>query len=136
MQYLSLNSAVCSVEVAETTPEDPSPKLVVRGYAINTFLPRQIIPLKSIDVSLDEGKTWHPAQTVYHEGNWSWTLWEVTCPVPTDREESEVWSRAQCGSGRYQIREGESRWNMRGVGFDGMGVGRWSKEMFEKAKTV
>lgn len=126
MQYLALNSAVTSVEVLKPEDNSPSsPKVIVKGYAVNTFLPGKAIPIQKLDITLDEGKTWHDAKIIYRE-KWSWTLWEAIVPVPTDRDSGEAWSRAHCGTGRVQTREGSSRWNMRGVAYDGVGIGRWA----------
>lgn len=75
-------------------------------------------------MSCNRGRTWKPAKITYQEGKWSWTLWEAAITVDVEDGEEQgrkvvLWSRAEDESGRKQ--ELESEWNLRGVGYAGVG---------------
>ncbi len=108
---LPLNSVIGSV-----TRKD-SDSILVKGYAIF----RGDVQVAKVEVTIDDGKTWHEARITYQEGKWSWTLWEALLEhVP---ESGVVYSRASDEHGDVQAREGQ--WNMRGVAYNPWGVGKW-----------
>lgn len=108
---LPLNSVVGSV-----TRQGPN-AILVKGYAIGSG----DVQVAKVELTTDDGKTWHEAHITYQEGRWSWTLWEALLePVP---DSGVVYSRATDVRGCVQAREG--RWNMRGVAYNPWGVGRW-----------
>jgi sulfite oxidase len=111
MTALPLNSVVASVMLTSPTT------LYVKGYAV----PGPSAAVSSVELTIDGGKTWHETKVIYHDGKWSWTLWEAELhDVP---ESGVVYSRARDEKGGMQPREGV--WNIRGVAFDGWGVGKW-----------
>ncbi|KAJ7158924.1 Oxidoreductase, molybdopterin-binding domain-containing protein [Mycena filopes] len=118
MSALPLNSVVASV----TPIPQPGSSLVslfVKGYALPGASTNGNV--SAVEVSIDDGATWTPARISYQEGKWSWTLWELTFDeVP---RAGTVYSRAMDDVGNVQPREG--LWNLRGVGFNAWGVGRW-----------
>ncbi|OJT03209.1 Sulfite oxidase [Trametes pubescens] len=108
---LPLNSVIGSV-----TRKD-SDSILVKGYAIC----RGDVQVAKVEVTIDDGKTWHEARITYQEGKWSWTLWEALLEhVP---ESGVVYSRASDEHGDVQAREGQ--WNMRGVAYNPWGMGKW-----------
>ncbi|KDR76401.1 hypothetical protein GALMADRAFT_226095 [Galerina marginata CBS 339.88] len=111
MTALPLNSVVAH---ASRTGAN---KLFVKGYAI----PGPLGSVRSVEVSIDDGATWHSARITYQEGRWSWTLWEAE--LECEGESGRVHSRAIDSEGNFQPREGV--WNLRGVAYNGWGVGRW-----------
>ncbi|CDO71801.1 hypothetical protein BN946_scf184939.g25 [Trametes cinnabarina] len=108
---LPLNSVVGSVSRRD---EDA---ILVKGYAIG----RGDIQVAKVEVSIDDGATWHDAHITYQEGKWSWTLWQAFLDhVPPS---GVVYSRATDQHGDVQQREG--KWNMRGVAYNPWGRGEW-----------
>ncbi|KAI0351778.1 molybdopterin binding oxidoreductase [Trametes cingulata] len=108
---LPLNSVVASV----TRKEHDS--ILVKGYAIGCG----DVQVAKVEVSIDEGATWHEARITYQQGKWSWTLWEALLEhVP---ESGVVYSRATDRNGEVQQREG--KWNFRGVAYNPWGQGKW-----------
>ncbi|KAI9000480.1 molybdopterin binding oxidoreductase [Trametes punicea] len=108
---LPLNSVVASVS---RRGEDA---IFVKGYAIGSG----DIQVARVELSTDDGATWHEARITYQEGKWSWTLWEALLEhVPPS---GVVYSRATDLHGHGQEREG--KWNMRGVAYNPWGRGRW-----------
>lgn len=109
LQTTPLNSAIAVVEVATTT-------LYAKGYAVSGSNGQ----IDRVEISLDEGDTWHSTQIIYQEGRWSWTLWETRMELSEkERTSGKIWSRAIDESGRTQSRD--TSWNLRGVAFSGFG---------------
>jgi len=111
MTALPLNSVVASVTSI-------SPGVIsIKGYAV----PGPSSNVAAIEVSTDAGATWLPAKITYQQGKWSWTLWETE--LCSTSEHGIVHSRAIDLKGNIQPQEGT--WNLRGVAFNGWGVGQW-----------
>lgn len=108
MTALPLNSVVAH---ASRTSDD---RLFVKGYAV----PGPSGNVKAVEVSIDEGSSWHPARITYQEGKWSWTLWETE--LKCSGRSKKVHSRAIDSEGNVQPKEGV--WNLRGVAYNGWGV--------------
>jgi sulfite oxidase len=90
MQEAVLNSVIASASMKTDASGDAT--LTVRGYAVSGTT-----PVSAVEVSLDEGKTWHPTDIIYQEGRWSWVLWQLRLPIPREiRSKSRIvlWSRA------------------------------------------
>ncbi|KAI0661859.1 molybdopterin binding oxidoreductase [Cubamyces menziesii] len=108
---LPLNSVVGSV----TRKGDDA--ILVKGYAIACG----DVQVAKVELSTDDGTTWHEARITYQEGKWSWTLWEALLEhVPAS---GVVYSRATDQSGQVQARNG--KWNMRGVAYNPWGQKKW-----------
>jgi len=122
IQGLPINSIVAYPEPGSTLPANSPIK--VSGYA----LPQADDgPVVAVEVSTDEGASWHPATIttptepveVY---KWAWAIWEYTLtPAQTAAltRETKIWSRARDRGGNVQ--DGEIRWNFRGVAFNAYG---------------
>ena len=116
MTALPINSVVASVEFMPS-----SRSVLVKGFAS----PGPNGNIQRVEVTIDEGSTWFPAQITYQEGKWSWTIWEAeldpdNVAVPPT---GVVHSRAIDEQGNVQPKESE--WNVRGVAYNAWGVGRW-----------
>ena len=111
MTALPVNSVVGSVtRMSKST-------ILVKGYAISGGG----VSVARVDLSVDEGLSWSPAQITYQTGKWSWTLWEAV--VADVGESGEVMSRATDEKGTTQAKDGQ--WNLRGVAFNGWGRRKW-----------
>ena len=71
-----------------------------------------------VDVSVDNGKTWHVAHLMDPQNHslnrqWSWTRWELNAPV--DKGEVDVWVRAVDSSYNVQPETMADIWNLRGL---------------------
>jgi len=121
MTALPLNSVVASTSYTPSTSTSPA-SLLVKGYAT----PGPHGNVKSVEVTSDDGTTWHPAQITYQEGKWSWTVWEVEIVDGVNgevKEKGTVKSMAVDEEGNRQPRVSE--WNVRGVAYNAWGVGHW-----------
>jgi sulfite oxidase len=111
MTALPLNTVICSVmHTSKST-------IIVKGYAV----PGPKAKIESVEVSTDDGKTWHETRITNSQGKWNWTLWEAELDGVGDS--GVVYSRARDEKGEVQPREGT--WNMRGVAYNAWGVGKW-----------
>jgi len=108
---LPINSVVASI----LKTSDSS--ILVKGYA----LPGLLGNVDAVEVTVDDGKTWHPAKITYQEGKWSWTLWEAC--LRNVGESGTVKTRAVDTNGVRQPKEGQ--WNFRGVAYNPWGIKSW-----------
>ena len=83
-------------------------------------------PVVAVDVSVDGGATWAPAEIVAggdaDENRWAWALWKFQVPACAARAitpETKVWSRARDKGGNVQ--DGTVPWNWRGVAYNAYG---------------
>ncbi len=111
MTALPLNSVVASAIYTSDS------SLFVKGYAV----PGGSGNVASVHVTVDDGATWTPANLVYQQGKWSWTIWEVE--LSRVSSSGVVFSRAKDQQGNVQNREGV--WNMRGVAYNAWGHKSW-----------
>ncbi|KAG5646091.1 hypothetical protein DXG03_004330 [Asterophora parasitica] len=122
MTSLPLNSVIGSVFVTSPSSTTTSYILHLKGYAV----PSPAAPVAAVEVTADNGNSWHDARITYQQGKWSWSLWEAELELPNkggNEQSGIVMCRARSGKGEVQPREGT--WNLRGVAFDGWGVARW-----------
>lgn len=71
-----------------------------------------------MDVSLDQGKTWHVAELmdpVNVSRQWAWTRWQANLPTDSSKGEVPVWVRAVDSSYNTQPEGMEHIWNLRGL---------------------
>lgn len=71
-----------------------------------------------MDVSLDQGKTWHVADLidpVSLSRQWAWTRWQANLPTEVTSGEVSVWVRAVDSSYNTQPEGMEHIWNLRGL---------------------
>jgi sulfite oxidase len=111
MTALPLNSVICSVTAMSKTA------ICIKGYAV----PGPSAKIESVEVTTDDGKSWHETLITNRPGKWSWILWEME--LDGVGEIGVVYSRARDEKGAVQPREGA--WNVRGVAYNAWGVGKW-----------
>jgi DMSO/TMAO reductase YedYZ molybdopterin-dependent catalytic subunit len=58
--------------------------------------------IKSVEVSLDEGKTWKTAEIWASDSPLAWTLWKYTWQVPDKEGAAKVYARATANDGLIQ----------------------------------
>jgi sulfite oxidase len=108
---LPINSVVASIlKISDTS-------ILVKGYA----LPGSLGNIDTVEITVDDGKTWEPARITYQEGKWSWTLWEIY--LNNVGGSGIVKSRAVDTNGTSQPKD--SAWNFRGVAYNPWGVLSW-----------
>jgi sulfite oxidase len=111
MTVLPLNSVIGRVDCISKQ------MLYVKGYA----LPGPSGNVKAVELTVDEGESWHPAKILYQEGRWSWTIWEAE--LECSAENGNILSRAVDTGDNLQPQDGV--WNIRGVAYNGWGRGTW-----------
>ena len=79
-----------------------------------------VVPLTSVRVSLDRGRSWLETEFEAPDGAYGWYRWQHQAPLDAGRH--EVWVRAIDAWGRSQPIDGETRWNP--GGWDWHGVDR------------
>lgn len=113
VQEMPVTSAFCDPEPGDSVYRVDG-KIKLRGYAWSGA-GHGII---RVDVSLDQGKTWHVAQLLdpskLHR-QWAWTRWQINLPVQDGTKEVEAWVRAVDSSYNVQPESMRDIWNLRGV---------------------
>ena len=79
-----------------------------------------VVPLTSVRVSLDRGRSWLETEFEAPDGAYAWYRWQRQARL--DAGQHEVWVRAIDAWGRSQPIDGEARWNP--GGWDWHGVDR------------
>jgi len=132
LQQMPINSVITSPESGSTFSLDKLRSgLEIAGYA----LPQADDgPVVRVEVSMDQGKNWYPAEVVFPscqdisstEGKekyrWAWSIWKYRMPVEQVRtitKATKIWSRAIDAAGNLQ--DNQVQWNYRGVGYNGFG---------------
>lgn len=110
-----LNSAILDPADGQKIKKDQ--KFKIKGWAIGNYGSS----IKSIQVSLDKGKTWKNVNSVIRHVNennksYGWSLWEYsTDPSDLSAGEHEVWVKAEDMEGNQQPLDCEDIWNVRGL---------------------
>lgn len=114
IQNLPVTSAICSPAHGSTIDDD---EVMVKGYAWSGG-GNGII---RVDVSSDNGETWHTAELKKRAGEesgraWAWALWEAEVPVPKGHKgELKIVAKATDESCNTQPERADAVWNLRGV---------------------
>ena len=72
-----------------------------------------------VDVTADQGKTWHTADLVAQDSNakegrhYAWTLWSLDLPIEA-KGPVEIWAKAVDSSYNVQPESFQNIWNLRG----------------------
>lgn len=115
IQEMPVISAICDPQNSDTV-EVKNGKIEVKGYAWSGG-GRKII---RVDVTNDEGKTWHTADLTEDlqtkQGRyWSWTLWKVELPVAKNTKETKIYAKAVDSAYNVQPESFENIYNIRGL---------------------
>ncbi|MDR9391107.1 MAG: sulfite oxidase [Trueperaceae bacterium] len=100
--FAPLNEATVSAGTVEVT-----------GVAWNDG----VAPLTSVQVSTDDGATWHAAEFDAPTGAYGWHEFRATVDLPAG--EHRIWSRAIDARGQAQPIDGSIRWNPSGYEWNG-----------------
>lgn len=90
------------------------PYVRVEGVAFNDG----IVPLVSVEVSANGGRTWQQARLERQEKSFGWVRWQATLYLRPG--EHEVMARAWDAVGRSQPLDGNIAWNERGYEYNGV----------------
>ena len=115
--FSPVQSAICSPREGSILDDDEE-EITVKGYAFSGGGSG----ILRVDVSIDNGTTWHladlePSQKQKSHGNWAWTRWQATVPIPVgkDRRESfQIHCKAIDTSHNVQPEKIAGIWNLRG----------------------
>ena len=100
-----LNALIAHPKANQVLPAGP---VQVQGWAIGT----EGQPLKSIELSHDNGQTWQQPQVVAEGGPWAWTFWQANLNLNPGRHILVV--RATDSGGASQPRDVAETWNAKG----------------------
>lgn len=118
IQELPIQSAICDpVDGSNVSPVNGM--ITVRGYAWSGGGRRVI----RVDVSGDDGKTWHtatfqPDNALEPTKSWAWRVWQVDLPIPPNmKNNSEVQIICKATDSSYNVQPDsvDPIWNLRGV---------------------
>ncbi|KAL0934576.1 sulfite oxidase [Colletotrichum truncatum] len=118
LQDMPVNSVIVSPRSGSSKPLKEDGTIEVTGYAVPGGPDG---PIVSVEVSIDEQKTW--TQATLHSGpsKWSWSLWSAL--VKAERGTiKRIFSRARDRGGNEQM--AKPAWNLRGVAYNGYGESR------------
>lgn len=82
--------------------------VTVRGWAVGAAG----APVTAVEVSVDDGANWLPAELSAERARWSWTLWQATVMLPVG--EHRVVVRAHDDTGVPQPSSLQEAWNVKG----------------------
>lgn len=109
--YIRLMSYILSPEPGASLKAGP---VSVSGVAYNDGSAR----LESVLVSVDRGKSWHPAGFETRESPYAWYQWTIDTTLEPGVQ--EIWSRAIDDLGRSQPLDGSVYWNPNGYEWTGV----------------
>lgn len=113
IQELPVTSAICEPAEGAVISADEG-EISLKGYAWSGG-GRGIV---RVDVSLDDGKTWHVAKLEGEdklERAWAWKLWQATLPLPEGKNSLQICVKAVDSSYNSQPESVAPIWNLRGV---------------------
>ncbi|XP_023245884.1 probable sulfite oxidase, mitochondrial isoform X2 [Copidosoma floridanum] len=116
IQEMPVTSAICVPQKGDKVPVGENGTITVKGYAWSGGGNKII----RVDVTADEGKTWHIADLVAQDKNakegrhYAWTLWSLELPVDKSKRQVEVWAKAVDSSYNVQPESFKNIWNLRG----------------------
>ncbi|WP_135257701.1 sulfite oxidase [Thermus caldilimi] len=108
---VTLNSFIFAPLEGQTVE---GPYVRIEGVAFNDG----IVPIVSVEVSTNGGRTWHQAELERKEKSFGWVRWRAT--VYLRPGEREVMARAWDAAGRSQPIDGNIAWNERGYEYSGV----------------
>jgi DMSO/TMAO reductase YedYZ molybdopterin-dependent catalytic subunit len=108
MDYMPVRSIITSVANGAELPAGTR-KLAVSGHS---WAGEKTV--KAVDVSIDYGATWIPAEAAKPVNRFAWQSWKATVPFPSAGY-YEIWSRATDSDGIAQAFAG-ANWNPQGYG--------------------
>ena len=121
LQDMPINSIIAVPCNGESFKLPANGRVEVKGYA----LPQgDQGPVKKVEVSVDDGRTWQDAQISDESkrgGKWSWVLWTAVVTLAKGKNR-RILSRAIDAGGNTQ--NPNPVWNLRGVGYNGYGESR------------
>ncbi len=108
---VTLNSFIFAPLEGQTVE---GPYVRVEGVAFNDG----IVPIVSVEVSTNGGRTWHQAQLATQGKTFSWVRWRATLYLRPGQH--EIMARAWDAAGRSQPLDGNIAWNERGYEYSGV----------------
>ncbi len=109
--FLAINSFILSPLAGQTVQ---GPYVRLEGVAFNHGL----VPLTSVEVSANEGRTWFQARLEKKEATFGWVRWRTVLYLRPG--EHEVMVRATDAMGNTQPLDGNIAWNERGYEWNGV----------------
>ncbi|MCJ1335922.1 hypothetical protein MMC09_001196 [Bachmanniomyces sp. S44760] len=139
MQDMPINSVIVNPQSGETVRRsgdhddgddgtvDVAVEVEVEGYALPGG---ESGPVLRVELSVDDGKTWTQAEHLEGsegKGKWCWVLWKGKVRFEklegaAEKKKKRILSRAIDKGGNIQ--DGNAKWNLRGVGYNGYGESR------------
>jgi len=89
-------------------------RVTIRGVAFNDGEAK----IDTVLVSLDEGRTWRPAELEVPGSPFAWTRWQF--PAMLNAGPANIWARAIDTRGRSQPLDGSTFWNPPGYEWNGV----------------
>ena len=121
LQDMPVNSAIAIPQSKDIIKLSGSGTVEVKGYA----LPQgDQGPVRNVEVSSNEGKSWIQAELLLDDGGqskWAWVLWRASIKLEKGKNKI-ILSRAIDKGGNVQ--PDKPPWNLRGVAFDYYGLSR------------
>ncbi len=108
-----LNSVTCKLEIRLGRPQGVA-VLHAAGYALPSGLPNTVV--RSVEVSIDDGRTWSPAKISDETRPYCWARWKARLRVREGEPPAALLVRATDSSGASQPRRVD--WNLKGYLFN------------------
>ncbi len=105
LEEIALNSVICTPREEETCKAGPTS---VQGYAITG----EGESIKRVELSIDGGATWTPANITAKTDHWAWCFWEALLDLPVGACMLTV--RAWDATGKTQPEHAQPLWNFKG----------------------